>query len=135
METKSERSALCYELAKRQDFKCWYCDGKMTFTRRFPHATSQASLERLTPRSEGGGYTAVNTVAACQGCNNMRPIISPEEFQLVRKSLRTRWPALTKPSKEIRDLLKKEYGYHTGPIEVDIQSTVEQLDDNARVVE
>lgn len=120
-----ERTELCRALVERQNGRCYYCEGKLTMSLRFPHSPARASLERLTPKVNGGAYSEENTVAACQGCNNMRPIISADDFIVIRRDLLKAWQPCTKPSKEIRDLLKKKYGYYTGPIEFDVQSIVE----------
>lgn len=124
-----ERTELCRYLVQLQGGRCYYCDGKVTMSLRFPHSPARASLERLTPKSEGGDYTKENTVAACQGCNNCRPIVSAQEFKMIRRNMINRWRPCTLPSKEIRNLLKERYGYHTGPIELfDMEQLIVTVD-------
>lgn len=74
---------LRHAAAKRQQRRCYYCDGPMwigtphAFMREHDLAEDRSALfqctaEHLTPFSEGGASNARNIVAACRYCNQSR---------------------------------------------------------------
>ncbi|TPI79469.1 HNH endonuclease [Mesorhizobium sp. B2-8-9] len=89
---KSLRTAL----AHRQQWRCFYCKFLMwsrnaaEFAATYQIPTGlldrfRCTAEHLTPRTNGGGGTIDNIVAACQFCNETRHrakvTLSPEEYQ------------------------------------------------------
>lgn len=59
------------KLFARDRYTCAYCGG------RFDHRHLQA--EHIQPESRGGGYTWLNLVSACSGCNARKGALRPEE--------------------------------------------------------
>lgn len=123
------------KLVEEQNALCYYCDGKMKSSTRFPNAANRPSLERLTPGHDGGEYTEGNVVAACRACNSARPLVTPDEWREIRRALRPSWPVCSWPRQAMRQHLKDAYGYNTGPIIVDQQRFVEMVEDSALMVE
>ncbi|WP_414462379.1 HNH endonuclease [Hyphomicrobium sp. DY-1] len=61
------------ELFQEQDGLCFYCTEPMLqLPFRLPRSPLDATLEHLTPFSEGGRRGFPNEVAACHGCNTQR---------------------------------------------------------------
>lgn len=56
-------------LVDRQRNKCHYCRRRMTPIIGHPLRRTDATVEHLKPRVEGGGLSLENCVAACFACN------------------------------------------------------------------
>ena len=63
---------VCLALCERQDWKCFWCGGKMT--NQESNARSFRTLEHVVPRSVKGGKAndPANLRAACRECNETR---------------------------------------------------------------
>lgn len=72
-EERLARIHLRNRLAEAQGHRCAYCG--VRFGAEFRHwkaEMTQATLDRIVPGSDGGGYTWDNLVAACLRCNGAR---------------------------------------------------------------
>lgn len=103
-------------LCEGQKWKCYYCEGGMTRSKRFHQSPGYPSLERLVEGRDGGQYVEDNVVAACRSCNSSRPFLAPEEWKEVRRSLvlSRAWPACHAITRDVSGWLKTEFGYPTG---------------------
>lgn len=79
----AEKSWMRIRLAEAQNWKCCWC-GKDTVPKTKQKNT--ATIEHITPQSEGGTDDWENLASACSKCNNDRGSQSYETF--VAKSLR-----------------------------------------------
>jgi 5-methylcytosine-specific restriction endonuclease McrA len=77
----SQARALRERLFELQGGLCYYCKVPMTrhfdasshfFDTKRPLAPTDATLEHLVPRCEGGSNEIDNLAAACHACNNAR---------------------------------------------------------------
>jgi len=93
---------------KRQAGRCFYCDCPMWLCNAAAYAKNldltlaqvarlQCTTEHLTPKSDGGGNSKGNIVAACRFCNQTRHrrkvIPSPEDYRasIQRRMIKRRW--------------------------------------------
>lgn len=87
--------------SNRQFGRCYYCNAEMLLDDQRSCSKrpvwSRCTAEHLIPRSEGGGNTRENIVAACFLCNKRRPLFkaasSPEEYRehVMRRMSRGKW--------------------------------------------
>jgi hypothetical protein len=119
MDTRVRRQTL-FLLAEEQGWKCYYCEGEMTRSKRFCNSPGYPSLERLVEGRDGGRYVASNMVAACRSCNSSRPYLRATEWKAVRLSLAAsrEWPPCHAIHRDVSRYLTEAYGYPTGAVAV-----------------
>ena len=105
------RRELCRQLCEKQGWRCYYCEGWMLKTSRFPQSPAYPSLERLEEGSIGGGYVEGNVVASCRECNHNRPDLEHDQWLILRRSLVSEWPPCQKMPKELRKAINEKFGY------------------------
>jgi len=91
------RKMKCVKLSVEQDFKCFYCERECWLTPDQREgassgdkawrlgATRSATLEHLTPQSQGGTDSLKNLVMACHKCNSDRGVMPWETFLEMRR--------------------------------------------------
>lgn len=72
------------KLADRAGWSCGWCGQK---TRRDMGWQNSATIEHVTPKSEGGGNKLENLMHACARCNRLRGTQAVHEFKLVAEHL------------------------------------------------
>ena len=55
-----------------QNKQCWWCYDAMPY--------EEATLDRIIPGNDGGGYTWDNVVVACEPCNSVRGDLPVQEW-------------------------------------------------------
>lgn len=92
-------------LAEAQNWRCAYCAGALLVD---PSPQAGATGDHLVPRSDGGGDSRANLVAACRACNEARGAqFAAEQFWRLRQRLLRlgAWPACTTAPREVRRYL------------------------------
>lgn len=63
-------SAVRLELARQQDWLCFYCQREMTEGEGIHRLNTDVTVDHKTPVSKGGTDNTENLVASCARCNN-----------------------------------------------------------------
>lgn len=71
------------KLAERAGWSCGWCGQK---TRRDMGWQNSATIEHVTPKSEGGSNKLENLMHACARCNRLRGTQAVDEFKLIAQS-------------------------------------------------
>jgi hypothetical protein len=91
------------KLAERAGWSCGWCGQK---TRADMGWQNSATIEHVTPRSEGGSNKVTNLMSACARCNRLRGTQNAEEFKMVAQEFdvdrRTQAEALHTERKQYR---------------------------------
>jgi 5-methylcytosine-specific restriction endonuclease McrA len=99
--------------ARRWDSRtCFYCNRQLTQPGKL--ASTAATKDHLTPKSEGGEYT----VWCCRACNEVKGSRSMEQFDAFRK-LNPRWWDLWRSNARV-PVLSYETGNQFGRIDASI---------------
>ncbi len=69
------------QLSEAQNHRCCWCGKRTVFV---PNRKDSATIEHVTPRSQGGADHPDNYAVACGGCNTARGNMPAEEFMLRR---------------------------------------------------
>lgn len=64
------------ELFQKRRGRCSYCDARMSY--------EEATLDHVTPRSQGGGNTRDNLRLSCKTCNGLKANMTPWEWLLAQ---------------------------------------------------
>ena len=72
------------KLAERAGWSCGWCGQK---TRKDVGWQNSATIEHVTPKSEGGSNKISNLMSACARCNRLRGTQNAEEFKLIAHEL------------------------------------------------
>lgn len=79
---QARRDTLFAIVFARDGGRCAYCGVPVRPRAKGLHrAPDLATLDHLTPRSEGGRTVADNLALACHGCNNARGTLGVEAFR------------------------------------------------------
>ncbi len=97
------------KLAERAGWSCGWCGQK---TRKDMGWQNSATIEHVTPRSQGGSNKVTNLMSACARCNRLRGTQCAEQFKLTAQLLepdrRLEAEALVTARKQYRKLRQHE---------------------------
>lgn len=72
-----------YELAVKQNWRCYYCNVKLVAKRGRPDS---ATSDHRIPRARGGRDSLKNLVASCSHCNDLKADMTEDEFMALNES-------------------------------------------------
>lgn len=65
----------CYralEIYKKQDGKCFYCEGQMKLHKNHKYKPEYMTIDHYVPKCRGGTREGDNAIGACLKCNNKK---------------------------------------------------------------